>query len=703
MAAQQRVELFSGRVKKIKPTEVSEQRYDFLKLSEAEPDLGVPETTDSADVRRVLLTDKYGKRYWSDTLQIDDNGDFQATGQIQAEAFHTERIQLTDQGIEARFYGEDITLDTAGDLTTTGLVKFSSAMGVQIGQPDQGALVSRAVAMNTATPVSRGMAQMNFILGKLVPKPPPNFPKLKNGNSQILSILGVSSYRMCNFTQTDRTPGQNNSVAGGTVVNQVLRTSSYVTSTINDCGPGDRGTVTIYKNGVAAGSKTLTPALQESENDLSPVYLLGRDNGTYGDLVITDDQDYSRIAVPAISPLFWQTFDATASGSVQEGWNEVYIRHNNLFPETVPATTGTTNTAVWYYDASAPGSPEFTNVAFTPTSATLTYSSGIPHYANTTTFTLSFDIAKLSGDMYPVSDTFITSGGGGAFNAPTPLTYTSAGITTPLPRNYLASSTLSLSTIVTVKSGVGLSNAPVTLQALNSYGSTTQNFTPSGGVLFKTGTSNTNTIEETNIAAAAGFGSGSASAYRIVNPGSGDTPSFTASAAAFNSQSGTIETYDAVVVGQGNQAVLKHDDTDYSTGFLPVGPNRSGQAANQYFTFAFVRGAVSKFNINITGTIRGLWVAVPAGIGTNNGLNGWLRMDQPYAGSGVPGTGTGGNGSNGCSLGGVVTLGSNVTQSRTCTFGTLSTSGTATQEVYIRIKLQAGDVVTALTLSGATN
>lgn len=704
MAAQQRVELFSGRVKKVKPSEVSEKRYDFLKLSEAEPDLGVPATTDSADVRRVLLTDKYGKRYWSDTLQIDDNGDFQATGQIQAEAFHTERIQVTDQGIEARFYGEDIILDTAGDLQTTGLVKFDSAMGVKIGNPDQPGLTSRAVAMNTATPVSRGMAQMNFILGKLVPKPPPNFPKLKNGNSQTLSITGVSSYRMCDFTQSDRTPGQNKSVAGGTIVSVTRRSNTYTTNTIQDCGPGDRGSITVWKNGVASGNKSFTDTLQESDNENSAVYLLGVDNGTYGDLVITDDQDYARIAVPAISPLFWQTFDAAATGTVLEGWNEVYIRHNNLFPETVPATTGTTNTAVWYYDASTPGSPEFSNVTFAPSgSVTVSYSSTIPHYTSATVFTLGFSVGKLSGDMYPTSDTFITSGGGGAFNAPVTLTYASANITTPLPRNYLSSTTLALTTTVTVKTGVGRSTDPVTLTALNSYGSTQQVFTPSGGVLFKTGTSNSNTIEETNIAAAATFGSGSSSAYRIVNPGSGDTPTFSASAAAFNSQSSTLQTYDAVVVGQGNQAVLKHDATDYSTGFLPQGPNLSGQDADQYFTFAFARGAVSKFNINITGTIRGLWVAVPAGIGTNNGLNGWLRMDQPYAGSGVPGTGTGGNGSNGCSIGGVVTLGSNVTQSRTCTFGTLSTSNTATSEVYIRIKLQAGDVVTALSLSGATN
>jgi hypothetical protein len=334
---------------------------------------------------------------------------------------------------------------------------------------------------------------------------------------------------------------------------------------------------------------------------------------------------------------------------------------------------------------------------------TLSYSSGIPHYSSATVFTLGFDIGKLSGDMYPTSDTFITSVGGGAFGVPTPITYADANITTPLPRNYLSTTTISLTTSVRIKTGVGSSSGNVSLTALNSYGSTQQAFTPSGIVLFKTGTSNINTIEETNIAAAATFGSGSSNAYRIVSLGIGDTPSFTSNAVAFNSVSSSIETYDAVVVGQGNQAVLKHDATDYSTGFLPSGPNRSGQGTDQYFNFALKRSAVSKFNINITGILRGLWVAVPGGIGTNNGLNGWLRMDQAYAGSGIPGAGTGGNGSNGCSIGGVVTLDSNVTQSRTCTFGTLSTSNTVTNEIYIRIKLLPGDVITALSLSGATN
>ena len=81
-------------------------------------------------------------------------------------------------------------------------------------------------------------------------------------------------------------------------------------------------------------------------------------------------------------------------------------------------------------------------------------------------------------------------------------------------------------------------------------------------------------------------------------------------------------------------------------------------------------------------------------------------MDTAYAGAGVPGanTGAGGNGSNGCALSGTATL--NATQTNkavTATFGTVSSSSTATNEIYIRIKLTAGQTVTALSIAAASH
>ena len=150
--------------------------------------------------------------------------------------------------------------------------------------------------------------------------------------------------------------------------------------------------------------------------------------------------------------------------------------------------------------------------------------------------------------------------------------------------------------------------------------------------------------------------------------------------------------------------MIKFDQTNYSVGYTPVGPNLSGQGSNQYFTFKFVRTSVSKFDIVLAGSVAGLWVALPgSGIDTSSTLNGWLTLSSAYAGSGQPGAGTGGNGSNGCALGGVATLNSSVTQSVTATFGTASSSSTVTNEIYVRIKLTSGQSLTTLSIVGPTH
>ena len=105
--------------------------------------------------------------------------------------------------------------------------------------------------------------------------------------------------------------------------------------------------------------------------------------------------------------------------------------------------------------------------------------------------------------------------------------------------------------------------------------------------------------------------------------------------------------------------------------------------------------------------MAGLWVCVPGStIDSASSLNGWVDMSTSYAGSGVPGanTGSGGNGSDGCALGGTVTLNSAQTnESFTATFGTVSTSSTSTNEIYIRIKLTSGQSISALSLESASN
>ena len=149
-------------------------------------------------------------------------------------------------------------------------------------------------------------------------------------------------------------------------------------------------------------------------------------------------------------------------------------------------------------------------------------------------------------------------------------------------------------------------------------------------------------------------------------------------------------------------------DRNYSSGYRPVGPNlSSGRSGTQYFTFKFVRTTVSKFDITYAGNIAGMWVALPGStIDSTSTANGWIDMSVAYAGAGIPGanTGAGGNGSNGCALGGPVSLNTTVAStSKTCTFGTVSSSSTSTNEIYVRLALTSGQTVTGLSLKAASN
>ena len=580
---------------------------------------------------------------------------------------------------------------TAGVISATGNITGNYILGnglqltgilgnnVNMGTNTAGTLVSNAVTLTTATTVTNGLALLNQVLGKLVPPSPPNFP-----GANTLSLSGITTYRMANITQVDNTPGANKAVAAGTSVANVLRVATYATNTIANVGPGDSGTITAVRNGSNVGNVTLNTNASPSAN------------GTYGsNLVISNNFDYNS-ANANITAGFWYVFSSRVSGaSAPAGWNELYI---------ADSSTGNTNTTVWYYDNSSPSAPSFSSTTMTPPgSANLLYSSTIPHYTNNNNFTIAFNVANISGNTYPTSNTLASGSSGGAFAAPTAITYSGSNIGSNVLNSFASASA---NTTASVTTGFGGSSTGPSMTVNNSYSTGTLTLTTALGntVLWKSGTATA--IDESNVVINTTIGTGSGNAYRIINPGTGNTPAYTGSEAAFNSQSSTLQTYDATVVGSGSSGLLKHDQTNYATGYLPAGPNLSaGRTGTQYFTMKFVRTAVSKFDIKYTGTIAGMWVALPGSvIDSSSSANGWINMAVAYGGAGYPGVNSPGNGSDGCAVGGVVSLNTSVTNSsKTCTFGTVSSSSTATNEIYVRIALTSGQSVTALTLETASN
>ena len=474
-------------------------------------------------------------------------------------------ITFSNTTISTNIIDANINLAPTGN----GVVSIASgnggATGIQLGSNTAGQLVSNALTLTVNTSVTNSIAELNQILGKLVPVAPPAFP-----GGQTLSITSATTAaRMCSgFVQLNNTTTGNKTVPAGTLVNAV-RSNAYSTNTITNTGPGDSGTITAYLNSTNAGNVTLN------------VNATPTGNGTYSNLVITNNEDY-HIVNANIASGFWYVFSAQATGVVPSGWNEVYIGDTAAY---------STNTPYWYYDASTAPAPAFTSTSFTAcASPSLTYSSTIPHYNTGTNFIIQFNVNNLSGNMYPNNGNLLTNTttAGGAFQAPVSVSYSSANITVPLAQNlYVGSGNVSANTIANITAGFGSSNSGPQVTVTNSYNLTSYTFTPGATVLYKTGTSTA--IDESNIVIGSSIGSGSGNAYRIVNPGTGNTPGFSGSEAQFNSQTGPFYSYDATVVGSGSQGLLTFNQTNYASGaYLPAGPNLSGQGSAQWLALIHI-------------------------------------------------------------------------------------------------------------------
>ena len=644
--------------------------------------------------------------------------------------------------------------------TFTGTIVAPNANSIAVGTPALGTLTG-AATFTTSTSVTDGIAVLNQVLSKLVPTQPPSFP-----NAVSLTISGTTNYRIA-VAQASQALNSNSGlqVAAGSTVS-TLRASTFSTNTFTTLGPGDTGTVGVYRNTSLATSHVMTvgnttatvvtASVTATTNGSAVVTMTstagviqaghkflasgtgfgGLTSGAYyyvssiagtqvtlatynnstgvigsafsasatatGSMTFTAQGDAgtytasntslviaNNLAYPTSTPGFWETVDISASGTaVSAGWNTVQIQHSGA---------GNTNTAAWYYDSSAPGTAVATPVSITaPASPTYKYSSTVPHFdgGSANAWSIVTNVGKLSGDMYPTSDTFFTGTAGGAFAAPASVTYSGASITTPLTANYLSATTVGVTTTSQIITGFGSSSTGPSVTVQNSYTPGTGVFTSTlaGTVLYKSTTVGTASIlDEGSIYFASAVGGSTTAGYRVPNPGSSDTPAFTAGQTAFNSQNGTIQTYDAKIVAN----LLKYDVTNYSTGYYPAGPNFSAHGANQYFTFVFIRTGVSKFNIAYTTSsgIAGMWVAMPGTggtSGTTSTLNKWLSLgiDNSLA--------------DGAALGGNINLAGTGAQSVNASFGTLSSTNATNNEIWVRIKLTSGQSISALALGAST-
>jgi hypothetical protein len=505
----------------------------------------------------------------------------------------------------------------------------------------------------------------------------------------------------------------------GTLVNRTTATTGNIaiTDMTTFAANANVGTLTAFVNGANSGAKAFTN---------------GSDTGTFNSLSVLSESDYNLLdatgtattfAASIYSPGYFTGFKAnvsTAAAAVPIGVNNFQLQHS---------ANGNTNVVEFVKD-DITSAPTTTAGSLTVGTANYRYISGIPYFTTGATVNMvGATITNWIGQCYTGvfnTATPVQIAGGTNYESttavaitPTAFTYAQVdGATTYLQGGYPKANTGKSSAYT-----LGTLNVPIaaSVRTVEAIGIRANNVAGLGSLV------ENSTKLAVHSAAQSGISEIAIVATGVGSPASGaganesgirshwfkantsNTPVYTSATNFFTTQVYS-EASDPGVAGTKEATIrigaIKHDVTNYSTGYLPAGPNRSGDTGIQYFTFAFRRTALANFDINITSAtgIAGAWLAAPGtGIDTSSGLSGWLECGTVKAASGQPGTGTGGNGSDGCALSTAdrIVGGTALSGGYTMSLGTENMSNATGNVVLIRFGLSAGQSITALSIGVA--
>jgi hypothetical protein len=504
------------------------------------------------------------------------------------------------------------------------------------------------------------------------------------------------------------------SVAVGSSVTRITASSAGSTTESSTMSSfaynGNAGDITAYVDGVAAGAITTTS---------------GNDAGSNGNLTIVSESDYNSLSTAGsstsfsaslYSPSLYKGFKAKVAATTSAlaiGSHSFKLGHS---------TTGNTNVLSFVKDdVTSSASLDVSAATLAQASAgSVAYESGITYYTNNATVTLAgvkvydwigqcykndsapFDVAS-GTNFESTSGSAISTQGFSYANIDGDTTFLNSG--TPKADSGKDSSnkyTLGDLTVNVNGGGNAVEQIRAKLDNVNGTGS----YTEITNKKIQTLNSSTGVYETIAVADSLGA-THDDDAKRITGFGAaGDNPSFSSST---NYYTGSVWS-GAVTVAGTQEAItrfgtMSHFTTDLSSGYLPVGPDlNTGRSGAQYFTFVFRRTAMANFTIRLSGKVSGFFIAAPAtNIDDASSINGWLDAGITYNGAGTPGadTGNGGNGSNGCAF----TSGDRIIDGTTysndtfeLTLGDQNGTNSFGNNILVRIKLESGDSVTALSI-----
>ena len=494
-----------------------------------------------------------------------------------------------------------------------------------------------------------------------------------------------------------------NSSAGTNTDSDILSSFSY---------NGDTGTLTAIVDGSADGAITFSNA---------------DDSGTSTSLIITEESDYQFLSTAGGSTSFsssiytpglHQGFKARVrktTASLAVGSHSYKLSHS---------VTGDTNVLSFVKDDVVTSPTTVTSGAtLTQASAgTLKYISGVPYYTNDATLTLAgVTIYDWIGQCYAqTSSPFTVTNGtnqestSGSTVGTQYFTYANLdGSTTFLDsgtpkantgENSGAAYAIGDLTINVNGGGIGIEQIKARTFSVNGNGS----YAELTGKYVQAFNGSTG-IDEEAISVADSLGATHDDDGKRITGFSGvaDTPAFDSS---INNYTANVWTGSQTIAGTPEAVTrwgdISHFSTDLSgSAYLPTGPDlNTGRSGSQYFTFAFRRTTMANFTVRLSGKVSGFFIAAPGTtIDSASTLNGWADASVTYGGAGCPGanTGAGGNGSNGVAFTSGDRIVDGTTYSNdtfTLTLGDQNASNSTGNNILVRIKLESGDSLTALSI-----
>ena len=502
-------------------------------------------------------------------------------------------------------------------------------------------------------------------------------------------------------------PGAGTSLDQSTIRRYGSDVSVIQTNTVNNVYDSSAGTLSVSVDGSTDGSKTFSTSTGET--------------GTFSALQVTGEGDaHNQISSSTYPENFYQVFDARFQKNISAlatGIHNVQLSHD---------ATGDTNVVQFVIDnvITAP-TLNISGVTMSEASAgTYKYISGIPYYdgGSPQVRVSGLTVNNLVGEAYTTSSTILQIEDGTRYESTSDdvvgspaagFTYAQIdGASTMLASGVpIAQTGVStpyalgdLDFAISSSTGIAIQKVKARARNLDGYGS----YTADLPTIIQMHTDAPQGFVEGNVIVDADLGAGFDSfGLRVTGfSGTGDTPTIPAATNFYTDNEWT----GAVTVAGTSEAIvrlgtLQHYTQDLSTGYLPVGPDlNTGRSGAQYFTFAFRRTTMSNFTVTLTGTISGMFIAAPGtDIDDASTLNGWLDCSTTYGGAGTPGadTSNGGNGSNGCAFtsGDRVVDGTSYSLDEfTFTLGDQNATNSTGNNILVRIKLEDGDSLTALSI-----